>query len=225
MKNLLACFLIIGGLGAAIFGWGSLMSPMRDSEQYSRRYMELAVGSNPGRSAEFYRLREEHLTPAYKLQDYGLSFLVLSAYGLIGLRWMRIVSWLSRGRIRLFIFGLITAGASVATYVGSLYLDMHRGVFPMWGDSLGIPLMGAPILLILAILWMALNWALFVPGRLDKPRVVLRGVGWFFGVIAALTCGLFIWSLATGDFWSVIGAPMWLLLYLVVWCSRVSQNA
>ena len=187
--------------------------------------MELAIGSDNGRSAEFRRLRDDHLTPAYKLQDYGFSMIALSAIGLIGMRWKRVVSWLARGRIRLLIFGLITAGVSVATYVGSLLLDMHRGVFPTWADSIGIPLMGVPVLLGLAILWMVLICFLLSPGRVDEPRFRLRGLGWFLGLISALTFVLALWCLAVGDFWGVLTAPMWLLMYVVVWASDAFQNA
>ncbi len=51
-----------------------------DKDEYFEKYLALdwqKLGSQTA-SDKFYRLREEHLTSKYKIQDYGFTFLIQS---------------------------------------------------------------------------------------------------------------------------------------------------
>lgn len=69
--KLSAIFLFVG---VAILGYAYSLSPYTDEALFNERYMALSVGQ----SDEFWKLRDEMLTPKFRLQDYGGTFVALA---------------------------------------------------------------------------------------------------------------------------------------------------
>ena len=102
---------------------------------------------------KFYQLRKEYLTPKIKLEDYGITFILTSIpfllVSLIGIDKLKTPN----EKIWIVIVGILAALITNAGYVGDLFCEMYRDSYPHWGDSLVIPLMGIPFLLLMFLGW------------------------------------------------------------------------
>ncbi|MCL2636639.1 MAG: hypothetical protein FWD50_08475, partial [Betaproteobacteria bacterium] len=136
-------------VGVALLGYTFSISPYKNEALFEERYMALS----DGQSKEYWELRDEMLTPKFQLQDYGGTLVALSIGIILVSRkgWQRLKSPKSGARL----LGLAVA-APILT-VGALVFDLlqgfSRGEFPHWADSMGIPLMGAPVLLGILLVW------------------------------------------------------------------------
>lgn len=54
-------------IGVAILGYAYSIAPYKDEALFMERYMALSAGQ----SNEYWKLRDEMLTPKFQLQDYG----------------------------------------------------------------------------------------------------------------------------------------------------------
>ena len=61
----LAAILLLAGL--ALIGHAFSLAPYKDEALFMERYGRMSAGQ----SQEYWRLRDEMLTPKYDLQDYG----------------------------------------------------------------------------------------------------------------------------------------------------------
>ena len=143
MKTALA--LLITGL--AMLAYAMALPPYTDENAFQRKYGDMKEGD----SAAFYALRNEMLTPKYKLQDYGVSTLLLS--GLVALRRRIWQMTTPRSTLPIVAAALLAPILAAAAFVFDLFQGQDRGDFPHWADSLGIPLMGLPGLFLLALTW------------------------------------------------------------------------
>lgn len=174
----------------------------------------------PTRSADFYELRAASLTSSRKLQDYGLCAISLGLTTSAVVWWHRLRSILPRTRLAAALFGGTIAILTVAAQIGSLFLDYERGEFPYWADSLGIPLAGMPVILVVLTAWAGFH-ALLVERREQSPfRLTLRNSNWWLAVLVATTVVILATSVAVGDFWQIIPAALWIIFYLSIWISR-----
>ena len=64
----LAAILLL--VGVAILAYASSIAPYKDEALFMARYMALTAGQ----SAEYWKLRDEMITPKFQLQDYGGTF-------------------------------------------------------------------------------------------------------------------------------------------------------
>ena len=69
-------------VGAALFAFAFTMPPYKDEKAFMERYMQMGAGQ----SKDYWKLRDEMLTPRYQLQDYGVT---LAAGGLTALFFLR----------------------------------------------------------------------------------------------------------------------------------------
>ena len=65
-------------IGIAILGYALSIAPYKDEKLFMERYMALSTGQ----SEEYWKLRDEMLTPKYQLQNYG-GTLVAAALGVV----------------------------------------------------------------------------------------------------------------------------------------------
>ncbi len=205
-------------LGVGIFSSSFTLSPYWDEKLFTERYLALADGQD----TEYWKLRDEMLTPKFSLQDYG-GTLVLGAIAafFISRRGGRNVTS-PRSRAYLIRLSLALPFLTVAAYVFDLLLAYKRGEFPHWADSMGIPLLGSPVLLLIILLW---SWAhlSLLPSAYQPARLSLavsRRTHWWLLIVAAVTALLLVLCLASGQYWYALPGMGWLYFYLSLAASR-----
>ena len=94
---------------------------------------------------------------------------------------------------------------------------MERDEFPVWADSLGIPLMVVPFQFIALLLW-SLLFLLFVKEvkALTISFQIILKVKFIFLFISIITLILFLITLFYGQYWYCIPALFWLYYYLSI---------
>lgn len=124
------------------------------------------------------------------------------------------VSRLPERRLPVALFGTLAAMATIGAEVGSLFLDMARGEFPWWADSIGIPLSGMPFVFLGLLCWVGFHmWLL--PKTIQRNysgAAVICTKAWLtaMGVFAATYLA---YAACIGDFWSLLPMVMWLGFY------------
>ena len=116
---------------------------------------------------------------------------------------------------------------TVGAYVFDLLQAAYRGEFPHWADSLGIPLMGAPIQCVVLLVWSLAHLgflrAAYSPST-SLGRAVSLKANWWLLWISAVTGLLVFASAATGQYWYAIPGALWLYLYLSIAAVRRAAN-
>jgi len=119
-----------------------------------------------------------------------------------------------------FGFFALAIAAPVLTVLGFVF-DLFQGYarweFPPWADSLGIPLMGVPVLLVAGLVWALAHLALLagVPRRADvlvSFNSVRRGNLWLL-IVCGLTTLLVVGMGIDGAYWYAIPGVLWLYFY------------
>lgn len=207
--------ILIIGIGLIIKS--TLYQRYTNEKAYQDKYMELT--GEEGDSEKFYKLREEYLTPKFDFENYGITSIILGlgilTISLIGLNRLRTPS----KKIWIVIIGIIAALITNVGYVGDLFLEMSRDSYPHWADSLGIPLMGVPFLIIISLGWVGLNLigikgdfktgVLIFPIRHDNLNL-------WYTIILALTIIITLWTILDGYFWQVVSGFLWIYFYLSI---------
>jgi uncharacterized membrane protein len=214
------------GLGIIIIGLGLLglsqtFERYTNEEEYNEKYMSLSGQENA--SEKFYELRKEYLTPKIDLENYGITltitgtiFLILSIIGFRNLRTPRKKVWI-------VVIGIVAALFTNVFYVGDLFLEMYRESYPHWADSLAIPLMGVPFLIIVSLTWTGLN-SIGISGdfKLGVPLLLIKlnNLNYWYASILTITILITILTIVTGYFWQVISGFLWTFFYLSILAGR-----
>lgn len=205
----LAAILLL--IGVAILGYTLSIAPYKDQKLFMERYMALSSGQ----SAEYWKLRDEMLTPKYQLQDYG-GTLVVAALGMLLVSrkgWRQLKS--PRSRATLFGLAFAAPVLTVGAYVFDLFLGFARGEFPYWADSMGIPLMGVPMLLFGLLVWAGVHLA-FLRGTyrsVPLAQAMSRRSNWWLLAVSLLTFMLVFLCASFGQYWYAIPSVTWLYFY------------
>ncbi len=209
--------LVLFFLGVIIFLTSLSYQQYTNEKEYQDKYMSLHGGSKD--SEQFYKLRKEYLTPKYNLEDYGITFFitglvifVVSALGFDRLRSPKKKVWI-------VIIGIIAAIFSNVGYVGDLFLEMYRGSYPSWADTIAIPLMGVPFLFLLSLIWVGLN--LIGLAINFKTGVAIfpfhfDNLNYWYAIILLITIVLTLFTILSGYFWQVISGFLWIYFYLSI---------
>lgn len=218
----IAAFLVV--LGVALFSYALVLHPYKDEQVFMARYMALS----DGQSAEYWKLREEMLTPKFQIQDYGITICVTGIAVALASR---------RGKVRLnaltpraAVVALAVAlpFISVGAYVFDLIQGAGRGEFPHWADSLSIPLMGAPILLVLLLAWSLAHLAFLTNVRGGTVPLSLAfewRANWWLLLLSVVSAFVALAAAAMGQYWYAFPAVLWLYFYLSLGARRVSAPA
>jgi hypothetical protein len=209
-------------VGVAIIGYAYSLAPYSNEALFTERYMALS----DGQSTEYWKLRDEMLTPKFQLQDYGGTFVTLAAIIFIVLRkgWRQLKSPISR--TMLFGAALATPLLTVGAYVFDLLQGFARGEYPHWADSMSIPLMGTtPALLIVLLLWSGAHLAFLRSNYQSVPLALAlsRKSNWWLLSIAAITLLLVGLCCLAGQYWYAIPGVFWLYFYLSLAASRYAS--
>lgn len=220
--------IVIITLSLLSIGYSFFISAYTDEGEYQEKYMSLdwqELGSRDA-SEKFYQLRDEYLSPKYKIQDYGFTFLVLglATFILFG-KGTPIKAPSSNAKVALI--GFAAAMFTVAGYVGDLFLEFFRGSYPWWADSLGIPLMGVPLLAIMFFSWAALNLLAMSGTFKAGARITLqniKGSNYFYFILFIVTALIVVLCAIDAYFWMVLPGLLWLYFYASLWAGRHTAN-
>jgi hypothetical protein len=195
-----------------------------DNDRFYERYMQLSSGQ----SDAFFKLRDEMLTPKYRIFDSGITLILASQLALLLLK-------LGRGDWRaptkkgyLWMMAILLPVISVVGYVFDLVQGSLRDEFPHWADSLGIPLMGVPVQLGFLLMWAIAHMSLSRGcNQLGTPlaRARLRWADTWLILVAGATLLMVISCLFFGQYWYAIPAMLWLYFYLSLMAIRVDGKS
>lgn len=217
-----AVFLFI--LGAALISYAWSLPAYKDEKLFLERYMSMSAGH----SREYEDLRAEMLTLKFPMQDYGITLLAVASGVFAAIRRGRALVLSPKSPTTLAAGALGLPLLTVGSYVFDLMQASHRGEFPNWADSIGIPLMGAPVLVALLIAW-ALAHLCFLR-RTDYFSTSLitafsHRANWWLLFLAALTAVLALLCAASGQYWYAIPGGLWVYFYLSICAVRqVAKN-
>lgn len=205
-------------VGVAILGYAYPMAPYTDEALFMERYMALSVGQ----SAVYSQLRDGMLTPKFQLQDYGCTLIAFAAGAFLVSRkgWRNLKS--PHSRAALLTVAIAAPILTIGAYIFDLFLGFERGEFPHWADSMGIPLMGAPVLLFFLLAWAGAHLVfLRSPCRpaLLSQAISLKANWWLLSV-AAITAVLVLLCVSVGQYWYAIPGTVWLYFYISLAAAR-----
>jgi len=212
-----AVFLFI--LGSALIGYAASLPTYKDEKLFLEQYVNMSRGQN----REYRELREKMLTPKFQIQDYGITLLAvaLGVFAATRRGGLHVLSPKSRGT--LIAVGIGLPLLTVGGYVFDLMLAFDRGEFPHWADSMGIPLMGAPVLLVLLLVWTFAHLCFLLHIDYFSTSLIQAfslKANWWLLFIAALTALLVLLCTAFGQYWYAIPGVLWLYLYLSICAVR-----
>jgi hypothetical protein len=215
-------FAIILLVGLVVLGYAHSMNPYKDEALFMERYMALTVGQ----SSEYWRLRDEMLTPKFQLLDYGGTLIALSFGVLFVSRkgWRQIKSPMSRSAL----IGLALAAPilTVGAYAFDLLQGFARGEFPYWADSMSIPLTGVPVMLVLLLAWSGAHLAFFGRNYQSEllSQALSRQANWWLLAVGSITAMFSVLLAAGGQYWHAIAGVIWLYFYVSLAASRRSSH-
>jgi len=192
-------------IGIVLFSYSLQMEPFTDVDLFMKKYMELTSGQ----SDKFYLLRENMLTSKYKLQDIGITLILLSLSITILLK-------LGRGNILsppnkslTILFAILLPVITISGFAFALLQASQRNEFPHWSDSLGAAFIGIPFLFIILLIWSIAHLSF-------AKNVIARPLNPWLKLISVITAILSILSLLQGHYWYAFPSLLWLYYYLSV---------
>jgi hypothetical protein len=209
-------------VGVVIIGYAFTLVPYKDEALFIERYMALSEGQ----STEYWELRDEMLTSKYQLQDYGGTIIAISVVVFMVSRkgWRQLKSPTSRAK--LFGVAFIAPFLTVGAYIFDLFQGFARGEFPYWADSMSIPLMGVPVLLVALIVW-ACAQLVFLPSSYQSAPLSLavsRRSNWWLLSISVITVVFVAMCASVGQYWYAIPGVVWLYYYISITAARRAAN-
>ncbi|MEI7783242.1 MAG: hypothetical protein WCK08_02580 [Betaproteobacteria bacterium] len=210
-------------VGIVFIGYAYSLAPYKDEALFIELYMALSEGQ----SAEYWKLRDEMLTPKFRLQDYGGTTIAIAAGVFIVSRkgWRQLKSPPSRAR--LFGVAFFAPFLTVGAYIFDLFQGYARVEFPHWADSMSVPLVGVPVLLVVLLLWAGAQLALLGSSYQSAPLAlaVSRRSSWWLLSISAITIVLVALCVSVGQYWYAIPGTVWLYYYISLAAARRAVNA
>jgi hypothetical protein len=198
-------------LGACLFGYSLSMKPYTNEDLFEKKYMELSSGQ----SKEYFELRDSMLTSKYRIQDTGITFFSIAL--LIGLVFkLGHYSFKSpRSKFGFVLLALSLPFLTVFGYVFDLMQGMYRQEFPHWADSLGIPLAGAPIQLVILLAWSLLHLLFLVGGEINARNIAPSTTHNYWLMFLSILTGVLLSVCAFyGQYWYALPGVVWLYFYL-----------
>jgi hypothetical protein len=210
-------------VGIALLISSLTLSPYKDEKLFNSKYMEMSSGQ----SDAFFKLRDEMLTPKFQLEDYGISLLALAGVVFFLYRKEGLQITAPSSRKWLVVLAMALPFITVAGYVYDLLNAYNRGEFPHWADSMGIPLMSAPVLLIGLLFWVVGHFG-FLHGdyppmaKIERESFYKTNI-WlkFVSAVAVLLTLLFF---ALGQYWYAIPSLVWVYFYLSLAAVRLVKT-
>ncbi|MDR2036973.1 MAG: hypothetical protein LBQ60_03525 [Bacteroidales bacterium] len=209
--------LVILSMGIAMLVHSSSLQIYTDKDEFRKNAYD------PDRTKSFHKIRKEYLTPKIELEDYGITFVVTGAFILM-------ISFIGIHRLRtpnkkwwIKVLGILAALLTSFGYARYIILEAYRGAYPLWGDSIAIPLALTPVILIILSGWVALN---LIGIRGDfKTNVLIfpfrfNHLNYWYVIILLLTIMMTLSVIFYGDFWQVFPGFLWIYFYTSILLGR-----
>ncbi|MFZ3088895.1 MAG: hypothetical protein WA123_12615 [Methylotenera sp.] len=200
-------------VGSALFSYALTLSPYKDEKLFMERYMSMSNGQ----SEQYWKLRDEMLTPKYQLQDYGVTLTSIAIAIFLVLRNGKVRIQSPKSRKTLVAVAITLPLLTCGGYVFDLLQGFDRGEFPHWADSMGIPLMGVPIQFVILLVWSFAHLA-FLRGVYNSSIPLTHDVSlkanWWLLFVSAITAVLVFLLAAAGQYWYAVPGVLWLYFYL-----------
>lgn len=182
-------------LSTFAFLYSLILKPYTNQSEFEQKYLQL---SSEDGSRKYWDLRNSYLTEKYSLQESSLVLLLISILLIVVVQKKEIKSPSSK-KI-LFLWGVIASCTYTFWYVASIIVDQMRGAFAHWADSIGIPLMSAPIILALLLFIFTLHtffrYKSYTPSY-NLKMLKTKDFKSYFGFISILNIILIILSICT----------------------------
>jgi hypothetical protein len=215
--------LLLSVIGICLLCCATSLTTYTNKQDYFDKY-ELLHSSHD--TEAFYKLREEYLTPKYRLQDYGLT-LILLASGLSLVFHKGWQTYTPDKKSEIAIIGLVAVFSTTIAVVGDLFLDGFRGEFPWWADTLIIPLMSIPPLFAFLFIWFAIQLTgFFGTFKTNVPLSIQKFNGpvllYAIQLVAMLVITVVI--IFEGAFWFLAPAILWCAFFTYLLMGRGSTK-
>jgi hypothetical protein len=209
-------------LGAVIIGYSLSIQPFTNNEEFHSQYMELEIGN----SDAYFQLYEEMLSPKYRLQDTGITLIVLSVMYIVFIT-------LGRGKVlspgkkfTLTGIAIVLPFLSTAGFVFDLAQAMERQEYPYWADSVGIPLMGAPLQFGILMIWSILHLKLAKDAKsVPLFSAFTRNLNPWLIFVSIIAVVSLLYSVFYGQYWYAVPSAFWLYYYLSIGLSRLAPES
>ena len=169
-------------------------------------------------SKKYFEFRDSQVTNKYVIQDYGAGLALISLYWLVLLTFSTAV--LPSSFTGLVAIALIAVFGTSCGFVFDLLRTVNRQEAPWWADSIGIPLMGLPLIFGGTIVWAAMHLWLY-----KKPiavvtfhlQALLKMNFWlkFVTTLTFLLLGIVLYERAIGF---AIAGFAWMHFYISLAC-------
>lgn len=208
-------------IGIFLVGYSMIMEPFTDVEIFMEKYMAMSNGQDD----DFYALREEMLTPKYRLQDIGISIILFTVAFLSLLKVGGNAIFSPNKKSTIIILAILLPIISVSGFIFDLFQALYRNEFPHWADSLGIPLMGVPIQFGILMLW-SLAHLIFIKKITARPllKTITFKLNLWIMFISLITALLVLLTAYYGQYWYSFPGLMWLYFYLSIGISRFEHE-
>ena len=210
--NIIGILVFLFGLSLTIVSFS--YDRYSDESAFNKKYMEIDYDDE-----KFYELREEYLTSKDDYFDYGITFVICGLgtilLSVIGIKKIRTPS---KRWIIVFV-GLLAAITTTIASVVDLFMEVFRGSCPHWADSIGIPLLRVPFILIIFLIWVGFNSiGLMKPFNTSVliSTIKIAKVNRWYLIIAILSLLITIWSVVSGFFAFIIPGLLWAYFYISI---------
>lgn len=208
-------------LGIILVGYSLTLEPFTDIDVFMEKYMSMTHEQ----STEFFKLREDMLTPKYRFQDTGIMLILCTSVVMLLLK-------VSNGKIQspkkkssFIILSIALPFITVSGYIFDLFQAMDRIEFPHWADSLGIPLLGAPIQFAILLIWSLahLGFVKNVKSQSLSFEIIKNLKPWLI-FVSSITFIIILMSAYYGQYWYVFPGLIWLYYYLSLGANRLTRQ-
>lgn len=182
-------------------------------------YNEAISNVEQGDYTEYDRVREIYLTSKYDFEDYGYTLTILSIpifiIGIVGFNRLETPS----KRVWVLTIGLLAVMISTIGFVYDLFLEMDRDIYPPWADSLAIPLMGVPGMVILLIIWVVANYngtRKHYTNSVQFTSFRLNNLDTWYTIVLSISIVITLWSLLAGFYVQFFSGIIWMYFYFCI---------
>ena len=209
MKYFTITFLI----GIVVILYSLSLDAYIDVNLFHTKYMKLAVGQ----SKEYYDLRQSMLTPKYYLQDIGILLILLSSLFFFLKKIGKNSIKTPNSKTIFILLALFLPILTTGGFIFDLMQAMFRGEFPHWADSLGIPLMGTPIIFISLLFWSLIHLFFLHKIHISATEIkfsTLKKLNKWLLFIIIISLLITIQAIILGQYWYAIPGILWIYYYL-----------
>lgn len=214
-------FIKIIGLSIIVLGFllsiASLMyNRYTNEKEFQEKFLALDETSS-NNSEQYFKLREEYLTPKFVLENYGITSIIVGSIilliSIIGVSEVKT----PKTNIGIIMLGLLAALLTNIGNVGDLFLEGCRDTSPPWADSLGIPLMSVPLFFIISIGWVILN-LIGMKGdfqtNINIFPIKFKHLNIWYSILIVISIIITVWLIIYGSFWLILPGFLWIYFYL-----------